>query len=67
MTETYTTKSPARGIIKRLDKETIRLDVDDQLFYELIKSKMDTILRQPHPGSITKISSYSKAWRTPLT
>ncbi|MBK1441272.1 hypothetical protein JHJ32_14830 [Parapedobacter sp. ISTM3] len=66
MTETYTTKIPTQGIIKKLDKENIRLDFDDELLYDLIKGQMDALLRQPHARSISKITSYSKARRTPL-
>lgn len=66
MIETYTLKNSHLGAIKKLDKEGIRLDVDDQLFYDFLKNEMDALLRQPRSGSITKITSYSKAWRMPL-
>ena len=66
MTETYTLRNPACGAIRKLDKEGIRLDVDDQLFYDFLKNEMDALLRKPQPGSIRKITSYSKAWRMPL-
>lgn len=65
MTKTYT-KGPADGMVKTLNKENTRLDFDDELFYDIIKSKMDTLLRQPQRGSINKITSYSKARRTTL-
>ncbi|MGK6350270.1 hypothetical protein [Parapedobacter sp. DT-150] len=39
--------------------------MDDQLFYDFLKSKMDTLLQQPQTRSVNKITSYSKTWRTP--
>ncbi|SFC45564.1 hypothetical protein SAMN05421747_111105 [Parapedobacter composti] len=63
MTEIYT-KKQARGIIRKLEKEHFRLDLDDELFYDSLKSKMDELLRQPNQGSINKIVAYSKAWHT---
>lgn len=68
MTETYTNtkKNAPRGVIRKLEREFIRLDIDDQLFYDFLKSKMDTLLQQPQTRSVNKITSYSKTWRTPV-
>ncbi len=66
MTETYTTKKTANGVIKKLNRGNCELDFDDQLFYDVLKSKMDTLLRKPQDGSINKIASYSKTWDAPL-
>ncbi len=48
-----------------MDNDVIRLDVDDQLFYDMLKRELDALLRQPQSGIIRKITSYSRA-RTPL-
>lgn len=66
MTETYTTKHSTHGIIRKLEKEPIRLDIDDELFYDFLRNGMDTLLRQPHSSCIHKIISYSKAGQTSL-
>lgn len=66
MTETYTSKHSSQGIIRKLEQETIRLDIDDELFYDFLKSEMDVLLRQPHPSSIHRIISYSKARQASL-
>ncbi|GGC13156.1 hypothetical protein GCM10011386_00960 [Parapedobacter defluvii] len=67
MTETYTSKHPTtHGIIRKLEQEPMRLDLDDELFYNFLKNEMDTLLRQPHSNCIRKITSYSKAGQTSL-
>jgi len=66
MTETYTTKNPTTGAIRKLDMDPIRLDADDELFYDLLKGKLGALLCKPTRESIDKITAYSKAWRTPL-
>ena len=66
MIETYTTKKPTHGVIKKLTHENYRLDFDDELFYDTLKDKMNTLLRQPQLTSINKITSYSKTWEAPL-
>jgi len=67
MTETYTSKHSSQGIIRKLvEQETIRLDMDDELFYDFLKAEMDGLLRQPSPSSIHRITSYSKAVQTAL-
>ena len=66
MTETYTSKHSSQGIIRKLEQETIRLDIDDELFYDFLKSEMDVLLRQPRPSSIHRITSYSKAGQASL-
>ncbi len=64
MTETYTTKHPTCGVIRKLKREQSQLDIDDQLFYDFLKNEMDTLLRQPQSGSIRKITCYSKTGQT---
>lgn len=66
MTKTYTLRNSQCGTVRKPDKEGIRLDVDDQLFYDFLKHEMDTLLRQPQSGSVARITSYSKACRVPL-
>lgn len=66
MTETYTSKSSSQGIIRKIEREVLRLDLDDELFYDFLKSEMDTLLRQPRPSSIHRITSYSKAGQASL-
>ncbi len=66
MTETYTTKKSVPGIVKKLSRENPQLDFDDELFYDFLKNRMDILIRQPQAESISKITSYSKALRTPL-
>jgi len=66
MTETYTSKHSSSGIIRKLEQEAIRLDLDDELFYDFLKSDMNGLLRQPRPSSIHRITSYSKARQASL-
>ncbi len=66
MTETYTQTAFPREVTKKSDKDVIRLDADDQLFYDMLKSELDVLLRQPQSGIIRKIRSYSRAQRAPL-
>ena len=66
MTETYTRTIPPQGAAKKSNPDAIRLDVDDQLFYEMLKSELDALLRQPQSRSISKITSYSRIRRMPL-
>lgn len=66
MAETYTRTHASHRVSKKIDRDTIRLDVDDQLFYDLLRNELDTLLRQPQPGIINKITSYSRAQRTLL-
>ena len=66
MIGTYTTKKTAHGVIKKLTHENYRLELDDELFYDTLKDKMDSLLRQPQLTSINKITSYSKTWEVPL-
>ncbi|MFC7524508.1 hypothetical protein ACFQRK_11160 [Parapedobacter sp. GCM10030251] len=66
MTETYTSKPSSQGIIRKIEREALRLDLDDELFYDFLKSEMDALLRQPHPSSIHRITSYSKAEQASL-
>ena len=66
MTETYTQRMPPSEAIRKSDQEVIRLDVDDQLFYDMLKSELDALLRQPESGSISKITSYSRTRHMPL-
>lgn len=65
MIETYTTKKPTHGVVKKLTHENYQLNLDDELFYDTLKDKMDTLLRQPQPTSINKITSYSKTLEIP--
>lgn len=60
------TKKLTHGVIKKLTSENYRLDFDDELFYDILKSKMDTLLRQPQATCINKITSYSKTRETRL-
>ncbi|HWK99932.1 MAG TPA: hypothetical protein VNQ55_08295 [Parapedobacter sp.] len=66
MTETYTQTISPREASGKSDRPIIRLDVDDQLFYDMLKNELDALLRQPRPGSISKITSYSRGQRMPL-
>lgn len=66
MTETYTQTISSRAVAKKLDNGVVRLDNEDQLFYDVLKYELDTLLRQPRSGIISKIRSYSRAQRTPL-
>lgn len=67
MTETYTQPSSAHhGTSGKSVTEFVRLDADDQLFFNMLKSKLDVLLRQPAAGSIRKITSYSRNQRMPL-
>ncbi len=67
MTETYTRTIFSRKATKKSGEDAIELDAEDQLFYDLLKSELDVLLRQPPSGSIHKITTYSRAQRTPLT
>jgi len=60
MTEVYTTQHPTNGIIRKLHSEPVRLDADDELYYDFLKRRLDALLIQPHPRCIRKITSYSK-------
>ncbi len=66
MTETYTQTIFPRKATRETDSERIQLDADDQLFYDLLKSELDALLRQPQSGIVSKITSYSQAQRTRL-
>ncbi|MEC3880768.1 hypothetical protein [Parapedobacter sp. 10938] len=66
MTETYTQTVSSREVDRHLDSDVIRLDADDQLFYDMLKSELDALLRQPHSEIISKITSYSQTRRAPL-
>lgn len=66
MTETYTPKISLRVAAKKLDNEAIRLDTDDQLFHDMLRNELDALLRCPQSDVIRKITSYSRAQRTPL-
>jgi len=66
MTETYTQTISPREASGKSDRHVIQLNVDDQLFYDMLKNELDTLLRQPQPGSISKITSYSRSQRMPL-
>ncbi|MGV3761221.1 hypothetical protein [Parapedobacter sp.] len=66
MTETYTRAIPQREVTKKLQNDVIRLDADDQLFYDMLKSELDALLRQPQAGTISKIRSYSRTQRASL-
>lgn len=65
MTEIYTTLPPVQGIVRKIDRDAHDLDLDDRLFYADLKHKMNGLLLQPKVGSIRKITTYSKALRTP--
>lgn len=67
MTETYTQTVISQEAYEESDHDVIRLDVDDQLFYDMLKNELDVLLRQPQSGSISKITSYSRSQRMPLT
>ncbi len=60
------TKEPTQGVIKKLNRERFCLDIDDELFYEILKGRMDTLIRQPQAVCINKITAYSKTWEAPL-
>lgn len=66
MTGTYTRTHTVNEASGKLGPDTIRLDVDDQLFYEMLKGELDALLHQPQPGIIHAITSYSRTHRTPL-
>jgi len=66
MTKTYTSKHSSQDIIRKLERDAIRLDLDDELFYDFLKSDMNALLRQPRPSSIHRIISYSKAGQVSL-
>jgi len=66
MTETYTRTHTANKVPGKLAPDTIRLDVDDQLFYEMLRDELDALLHQPQSGIINEITSYSRTHRTPL-
>lgn len=66
MTETYTQTISPREAAKKTDTDMVRLDADDQLFYDMLKAELDVLLRQPQSGIINKITSYSRARRAPL-
>jgi hypothetical protein len=63
MTETYTKRS-VHGMVRKLDRDNLRLDLDEELFYMSLKSKMDAMLLQPKSGSVNKIAEYSKTSHT---
>lgn len=64
MTETDTTKFAPHVVIKTLSQEKSLLDADDKVFYELLKCRMDTILRTPREESVHKVLSYSNKQRS---
>ncbi|PPL02865.1 hypothetical protein [Parapedobacter indicus] len=66
MTKTYTSKHASQDIIRKLERDAIRLDLDDELFYDFLKSDMNALLRQPRSSSIHRIISYSKAGQVSL-
>lgn len=66
MIETYTQTIFAQETSENPDHEVVRLDMDDQLFYDMLKSELDMLIRQPKPGSISKITSYSRSHQMPL-
>ncbi|WP_262245192.1 hypothetical protein [Parapedobacter soli] len=66
MTETYTQTILLRKAAKNSDNDIIRLDVDNQLFYDLLKGDLDSLLREPRMGSVDRITSYSRSQRMPL-
>ena len=67
MTETYTQTISSREAAKEtLIPDDDRLDVDDRLFYEMLRSELDALLRQPRSRSVNRIISYSRAQRMPL-
>lgn len=66
MTETYTRTHTSREVPGKLDRDAIQLDVDDQLFYDMLRSELDALLDQPQSGIINKITSYSRTRHTPL-
>ena len=66
MTKTYTPKSSTQGIIRKLEQEAVRLDTDDELFYDFLKRELDGLLLQPPPAIIHSITSYSKAAQASL-
>ncbi len=63
MTETYTSSTSTHGNIKKLDSEHIQLGMDDKLFFDFLKPKMNTLFRQPGLDCVDRITAYSKAWR----
>lgn len=66
MTETYTQTISPREATEEADTDMVRLDVDDQLFYDMLKVELDVLLRQPRSGVINEIRSYSRTRRAPL-
>ena len=66
MTETYTQTISPREAAKKTDTDMVRLDADDQLFYDMLKAELDVLLRQPQSGIINKITSYSRGRRATL-
>ena len=66
MTKTYTQTFFRSEVTKKSDNYTVRLDDDDQLFYDMLKSELDALLRQPQSETINKVTSYSRAQRAPL-
>ena len=59
MIETYTPATLSKELTGKPVDGIVRLDIDDQLFFEMIKNELDFLLRQPKAGSIHKITSYS--------
>lgn len=67
MTKTYTQTIFPSEVTKKSDNHTtVRLDGDDRLFYDMLKSELDALLRQPQSGIIDNITSYSRTQRAPL-
>ena len=66
MIETYTQPTLSKEITGKPANDDVRLDVDDQLFFDMLKNELDVLLRQPKTGSIRKITSYSRSQRMPL-
>lgn len=61
MTETDTPENTAtHASIKKLSHEKSQLNFDDKLFYDFLKHRMDTLLRNPAEESVNSVISYSK-------
>lgn len=61
MTETDTPENTAtHASIKKLSQEKSQLNFDDRLFYDFLKYRMDTLLRNPAEECVNSVISYSK-------
>jgi len=66
MTETYTKPPTPQGTVRKPDTGCHQLELDDELFYNFLKTELNRLLIQPSGASIKKITAYSKAWRTAM-